>query len=75
VKSFDNIEFKKSPFGDYRCGYGSNGVVFKITGGNGNWSAQNHPKVPANAGKPIVILSAATLGEMSKKLAELKSAA
>ncbi len=72
-KSHHNIESSKSPFGNYRIGYGSNGVVFKITGSSGYFVAEPAPNVPANKGKPYNRLTASTLSGLSKKLSALSA--
>jgi hypothetical protein len=49
MRSFHNIETRKSPFGNYRIGYGKSGRVYKIIGESGSWSAVMAPNVPSNA--------------------------
>lgn len=39
MKSYHNIESRKSPFGDYYVGYSDDGRGWRIRGRSGNWTA------------------------------------
>lgn len=72
-KSFDNIESRKSPFGNYRVGYSRTGSVWRITKvGRQMYQAMERRVLGADrkAGG-IGCFHARTLAEVSAKLSSL----
>lgn len=65
MKSYRNIESKKSPFGNHYVGYSADGRSWRISGSSGNWSAYANV---TKQGSLRAILMCDRLSEISKEL-------